>query len=68
MAYSKEKDMYNRQYQKERIKRVVIKYQKDIYENQIEPEIKKSGLSTGAFIKRAIINEIQRMNNNNNNN
>lgn len=47
-------------YEKERMKRIVLKYTIDDYENIISPAVKESGLPTATYIKQAVMEKIER--------
>lgn len=45
---------------KKRQKRVSLNWQKEDFEGRVEPAIKKSGLPTSTFIKKAVNEKIER--------
>lgn len=60
MAYSQKTNIASQKYVKEKQKSILIKFKKDIYEQEIEPAIRKSGLPIVTFIKDAIYEKCER--------
>lgn len=63
MAYSENAKKASIKYMNEKQKRIYLRIKKDDFENIVEPAIKKSGLSTATYIKKAIYEKIERENN-----
>ena len=60
MSYTKAACRATSKYVKEKQKTIAIRFKKDEYEQNIKPEIEKTGLSTATYIKQAIKEKIER--------
>ena len=60
MSYSQAQNKATTKYVKEHQKRIPLRFKKEEYETKIEPAIKKSGLPTATYIKKAIYEKIER--------
>lgn len=60
MTYNEKKKKSNKRYFEKNQKRVPLNWQKEDFETRVEPAIKKSGLPTSTFIKKAVNEKIER--------
>lgn len=60
MAYNEKMKESNMRYFEKKQKRVSLNWQKEDFEGRVEPAIKKSGLPTSTFIKKAVNEKIER--------
>lgn len=60
MVYTEAGKRATIKYEKNKTKRIVLKYRVEDYENIISPAIQKSGLPTATFIKQAVSEKIDR--------
>ena len=61
MAYDERKKEYNLNYIKEKIKRVPLDMQRDLYE-EIKAAADAAGESVNGYIKRAVLDRLEREN------
>ena len=60
MAYTEASKKAVLKYEKEKMKRIVLKYTIEDYQNIIRPAVDKSGMPTATFIKQAVTEKIER--------
>ena len=61
MTYNAKYNEQNYKYRSEKFKRVGIDFDKDYYQNVLEPIAKEQEIPVGTFIKQAVDKEITRL-------
>lgn len=62
MPYSEKKRLYNEEYTRENYRRFSFRVQKAYYENVLAPAIKSSGETDNMFIRKAVEERVERLN------